>query len=344
MIIPFENTYREQYFRLLEQVFDSSQLAHGKMNELFEERFSEYVNLHSSTVHSGGAALLALLQYVDVRGKDVIVPTNTFIATPRAVELSGGRVVFADCKREDLCLGVEQIKQVMTENTKAVIVVHIGGHMAFDIKAIADFCKDHALALIEDCAHAHGALCGGKSAGSFGVGGAYSFYSTKTMPLGEGGMVVSTKKEVIDFVKLYRNYGKRLLPSGTLEYPVDGFNLRMNEVTAALGVVQLKRLDMIVKWKRELAQKYDIIFEDHQRVHLPDEMKSGYYKYITFDRPLKEKTGAVYDQLCHEIMGRAGVFPNSEWVKEHHACPPIFFGWEHANKNVETLKVLLAAA
>lgn len=343
MIIPFENSYREQYYQLLEQVFDSSQLAHGKMNELFEEQFSEYVSLHSCAVHSGGAALLALLQYVDVRGKDVIVPTNTFIATPRAVELSGGRVVFADCKREDLCLGVEQIKQALTENTKAVIIVHIGGHIAFDIAAIADFCHEHGLYLIEDCAHAHGALFHGKPAGSFGIGGAYSFYATKTLPLGEGGMVVSANSDVVDFAKLYRNYGKRVQPSGILEYPVAGFNFRMNEITAALGIIQLKRLEMILAWKQELADKYDTIFHSQHRLRLPDGMRSGYYKYITFDVPLKEKSGAVYDQLCHKIMGVRGSFPNAEWVKQHHACPPISFGWEHANKKIDELKSILLA-
>ncbi len=341
MIIPFEKEYREKYYQLLDQVFDSSFLSHGPMTKAFEEKFSTYSGLYSSAITNGGAGLLALLSYVDVRGKDVIVPTNTFMATPLSVKRAGGNVVFADCKKEDLCIGLEQIKQVITPNTKAIIVVHIGGHITFDIFEIAQFCEENNIALIEDCAHAHGSVFKGQMAGSFGVGGSYSFYATKTMPMGEGGMVVSKHKDVIEYLHKFRNYGKVEYAPGRFTYPVEGFNFRMSEIMAAFGIVQMDRIDAILSWKRVLAKKYDQIFDPAHRIVFPDGMISGFYKYIVFDVPVRQKTGAVFDELCHDLMHIPSEFINSQWVKTHHSCPPIYHGWEHADKSVEELRDLL---
>jgi len=341
MIIPFEPKFRKKYNVLLNKIFASSFLSHGPMNKKFEEEFSRYVNLKSSTISNGGSGLLALLQYVGVKGMDVIVPTNTFMATPLAVKSAGGNVVFADCKKEDLCLGVENIKAVLTKKTKAVILVHIGGHLAFDSFEIEKFCKEKGLYLIEDCAHAHGATYKGRSAGSFGIGGSYSFYATKTMPMGEGGMVVSRHQKVIDFVNQYKNYGKLEYEPGKFKYPVEGFNFRMSEIMAAFGIVQMQRMKMILKWKRDLAKKYDQIFDKKHRVVFPQGMNSGYYKYIVFDHKLKQRTGGVFEDLCHNLMGVKGNFPNSEWISKHHVCPPIFYGWKEASKTGVNLKKLL---
>lgn len=342
MIIPFEKQYRKKYYRLLDKVFDSNFLSHSKMNQDFEKKFSKFCNdLYSSTIANGGAGLLALLKYVDVANKDVIVPTNTFMATPLAVKMAGANVVFADCKKEDLCLDLEQLKKVLTAKTKAVIVVHIGGHLAFDIFEIAEFCRAKGIYLIEDAAHAHGASFRGKVAGDFGIGASYSFYATKTMPLGEGGMVVSKHKKVIDFVNHYKNYGKVETLPGRFKYPAEGFNFRLSEITAAFGLVQLERLPKILKWKRDLAKKYDEIFDN--RVQLPTGMRSGYYKYIVFDQKQKvqQTTGLVFEDLCHSLMDIKGNFPNAEWLSRNHKCPPIYYGWPHHKKSPKELKKLL---
>jgi dTDP-4-amino-4,6-dideoxygalactose transaminase len=203
-----------------------------------------------------------------------------------------------------------------------VILVHIGGHLAFESHEIAAYLAECEIALIEDCAHAHGAEWNGLTAGSFGLAGVYSFYATKTMPLGEGGMIVTRDPEMDAWVRKFRNYGK-------FEYKVRGLNSRMNEVTAALGLVQLERLPLILDWKRKLAAKYDRIFEN--RVRFPVGMISGFYKYIVFDTVLLEKTGAVFDVLCHDIEGNPAYLPNSKWVREHHACVPIYYGWDGAD-------------
>ena len=340
MHIPFEEKYREKYYNLLDQVFESGFLSEGKQLSNFEKAFSEFTGLQCAGVCNGGAALLALYEYADVSGKDVIVPANTFWATTQAAKKAGANVIYCDCNKNDLSLSLEDLKNKVTKNTKAVCVTHIGGHIAFQIEEIANFCKEKNIVLIEDCAHAHGASWNGKTAGSWGIGGAYSFYATKTMPLGDGGMVVSQDDSFIDWIKHYRNYGKEV-NNGIVSYPIKtGFNCRMNEVTAALGVVQMDRLPTILKWKRELANKYDQIFKN--RIKFPKGMISGYYKYLVFDYNLKEESGKVfnYTDFGNEIENRKsdlGLY-NSYWVAKHHKCVPIWYGWANADLSVEMLK------
>lgn len=341
MIIPFERESRDEFYKLQEQIFDSNFWSEGNMQRTFEKEFGEYVKLGARAVSSGGAALLAILEYIDVRGKDVIVPSNTFWADARAVQMAGGNVIFADCNKDDLCLSLEDLKKKVTDNTKAVIVVHIGGHIAFQINEIVEFCNERNIKLVEDCAHVHGGWWNGKTGGHYGIAGAYSFYATKTMPLGDGGMVVSKDEELLKWIEKYRNYGKEVI-DGHVYYRIpNGFNMRINEFTAALGIIQTRRLPMILDWKRKLAKKYDQIFENH--LVLPEGMESGYYKYIVFDTPLKQETGQVFGpgDLGHRIAGVDADVPNSEWIVEHHKCAPIYYGYEEADKSIDELRSIL---
>ena len=331
MKIPMEKTSRQRYYGLLDEVFDSNFWSEGAMVDRFETEFAQSLgnNCHTLAMSNGGLGLLALLEAAGVAGGEVIVPSNTFMATALAVQRAGARPVLADCNRNDLCLCFEDMKKRITPNTKAVVVVHIGGHIAFQINEIAEYLAEKNIPLIEDCAHAHGATYHGTSAGCYGLGGAYSFYATKTMPLGEGGMVVTKSESVARYVAKWRNYGK-------FEYEIPGFNARMNEFTAALGLVQLERLPGILQWKRDLAAKYDQVFKN--RVHMPEGMISGYYKYIVFqDEPL-EQTGKVFDPPCHQIMNTRDGLPNTDWVSANHYCPPIYHGWDGADLSVDDLR------
>lgn len=341
MIIPFEEEYRKKFFELENQIFDSNFWSEGKMLRTFEERFGEYIKLGAKAVSSGGAALLAILDYIDVKGKDVLVPSNTFWADARAVKMAGGNPIYVDCNRNDLCMSYEDMKAKITENTKAVIVVHIGGHIAFQIEEMASFCREKGIYLVEDCAHVHGAWWNGKTGGHYGFAGAYSFYATKTMPLGDGGMIVSKNKDFLRWVEEYRNYGKEVV-DGHVYYPLpNGFNFRLSEFSAALGIVQMERLDKILEFKRNLAEKYDQIFDN--RVRFPEGMISGYYKYIVFDTELKEETGQVFGggDLGHVIDCVEMELPNSRWIADHHKCVPIYYGYENADKGVSQLRELL---
>jgi len=339
--IPFEQKYRKKYYQLLNEVFESNYLSEGKMVDRFQVEFSNSIGIPSLAVSNGGTALLSIFEYINVRGKDVIIPANTFWATVVAARRAGANVIYADCNREDLCLSLEDLKRKITRKTKAVAIVHIGGHIAFEIEEINNFCRERDVYLIEDCAHAHGGKWNGKFGGSWGFAGAYSFYATKTMPLGEGGMVCSNNQKFLEWLKYYRNYGKHIKNTKVSYKLKDGFNFRMNEVTAAFGLVQLQRLPNILKWKYRLTRKYDQIFQN--RVKFPKGMLSGFYKYIVFDYDLKQETGKVFAKTDFgpTIEKIAYDLPNSSWIAKHHKCPPIYYGWEDSGKSISELKRLL---
>jgi dTDP-4-amino-4,6-dideoxygalactose transaminase len=252
-----------------------------------------------------------------VRGRAVIVPSNTFMATPLAVLAVGGMPVFGDCRRDDLCLSFAEVERLVDRHDPAaVVLVHIGGHIAFDAPAIARLCSERGVRLIEDCAHAHGASWGDRLPGTFGDAGIYSLYATKTISTGEGGVLVSRHPQLVEFARGFRNYGK---PS----HATAGLNFRMSEFTAALGIVQVERLAQIVAWKNEVART--VLDALHPaRLRLPDGMTSGLYKYIVFDW-LERSTGRVYDQPCHRILGTGEDLPNSDWVAENHSCVPLYY-------------------
>ena len=239
------------------------------------------------------------------------------MATPLSVIKAGGSVQFVDCNKEDLCMSYEDLeKKIEQYKPVAVWLVHIGGHLAFQTENIAALCRRKGIILLEDCAHAHGASWNGKKAGAWGDAGVYSFYATKTISTGEGGMLVTRNQELAEYSSKYRNYGK-------FEHEVEGLNYRMSEFTAALGCVQTDRLDDIVSWKNEYAQKHlDNRFVN--RVKFPEGMISGYYKYIVFD-PLEKSTGKVYDQPCHHIMKRSDSLPNTDWIAKNHWCVPLYY-------------------
>lgn len=341
MHIPFSDSTRKRIHAEIDKVLDSGFLSLGNALDQFEKSFSTITNIPSLGFSSGGSALLALFQKANVSGREVIVPANTFVATPRAARLAGADIIYADCNKDDLCISLDDIQRKTTSNTAAICVVHIGGHIAFEIDKIAQFCEERGIALIEDCAHAHGASFHGQSAGSWGLGGAYSFYATKTLPLGEGGILCSRHPEVIEWASKFRNYGKEV-QEGKVLYPLkDGFNYRLSEISAAFGLAQLEELPSILKWKRDLAEKYDRIFD--RRIRFPKGMISGYYKYIAFNYALSEQTGQVFakSDFGPVIDGSEYDLPNSDWSAENHVCPPMWYGWEHAGKSPEELAELL---
>jgi dTDP-4-amino-4,6-dideoxygalactose transaminase len=338
MRVDLDPGVRQRFQALCAEVFDSGYLSDGPMLRRFEAAFSALTGLRAIAVCNGGAALQAVFERIGVAGGEVIVPANTFWATAAAVRRAGAIPVYADCERDDLCLSLSDLQRQTGPRTSAVCVTHIGGHIAFRIEAIAEFCRSRGIPLVEDCAHAHGASFKGRAAGSWGMAGAYSFYATKTMPLGEGGMVVTSDPQLEEWLRTHRNYGK-LVAGGRVRYlSPDGFNYRMNEITAALGLAQTEALPGVLAWKRSLADKYDRLFEN--RVRFPAEMRSGYYKYIVFDQDLAEETGKVFDRsdFGNEIEGRAFHLPNSWWIAEHHRCAPIWHGWDGAGLDVEGLR------
>lgn len=316
--IGFDRRDLSKLHDIWDEILESQRWSEGKFVRRFEEKWALYNNVARAVATSSWAgAAMATLEYVDVRGKVVLCPSNTFMATPLSVIKAGGKVEFVDCNRDDLCVSYEDLRRKINSfDPAAVWVVHIGGHIAFQIDEIAALCRDRNIPLIEDCAHAHGASWNGRRAGTWGLAGVYSFYATKTISTGEGGMLVTNDTRLAEFARKYRNYGK-------FEHAVDGLSYRMNEFTAAMGCVQTDRLDEIVAWKNEYART---MLDPHypRRLTFPDGMVSGYYKYIVFDS-VEESTGRVYDRPCHRIMRHDVSLPNSEWVAENHWCVPIYY-------------------
>ena len=315
--IGFDDRDRARLHELWDGIFDSNQWSEGRLTAQFEEAWAAWNGLPAVAFGGWSGGALAALDFAGVRGETVLCPSNTFMATPLATVNAGARVEFVDCNREDLCMSFEDFERKVAEHKpRAAWLVHIGGHIAFDSERIAELCRAEGIFLIEDCAHAHGAHWDGRKPGSYGDAGIYSFYATKTISTGEGGMLVTRSDELIEHARPFRNYGKP-------DYRVPGLNLRMSEFTAAIGVVQTERLDEIVDWKNEVART-QLDPQHPGRLQLPDGMVSGFYKYVTFD-PIERSTGKVYDEPCHRIMGSSVDLPNTDWVAQNHWCVPLYY-------------------
>jgi len=315
--IGFEKEDSKILHKYWDEIIATQIWSEGRFTSLFEEKWAAYNGLPSASFSSWGGAALAALEYFNIKGKTALCPSNTFMATPLSVIKAGGNIEFVDCNKNDLCLSFEDLKsKIEIYKPSAVWVVHIGGHIAFQIEEIVKICRQKGIILLEDCAHTHGSEWNGKKPGEWGDAGIYSFYATKTISTGEGGMLVSKNNGLIEFAKKYRNYGK-------FDYKVAGMNYRINEFTAAIGCVQIDRLRDIVAWKNMYAKKHlDPKFP--KRVIFPRGMISGYYKYIIFE-PVEQSTGKVYDQPCHRIMNKDYDLPNTAWVARNHWCAPLYY-------------------
>jgi perosamine synthetase len=315
--IGFDHRDRERLHALWEQILDTNMWSDGSLVAGFEESWRAWNGLPAVATHSWTGAALAALEFFELRGRTVLCPSNTFMASPLAIRAAGARVEFVDCNRDDLCMSFADLeRKVAAHRPAAVMLVHIGGHIAFEVEEIAALCAAEGIVLIEDCAHAHGASWNGRKPGAYGDAGLWSFAPTKTISTGEGGLLVSRHPELVEYARNYRNYGKP-------DYAQPGLNYRMNEFTAALGLLGAERMEEIVAWKNAVARaELDPLYP--ARLELPEGMVSGYYKYIVF-QPVERSTGKVYDEPCHRVMRHALELPNSDWVAANHWCVPLYY-------------------
>jgi perosamine synthetase len=221
-------------------VVRSGMLVQGKKCAEFEQKFSAYCGTrHAVAVNSGTAALHAALLAMGIGpGDEVIVPAFTFFATASSVSMCGARPVFADVENDTFNIDPASVLEAITPRTRAIIGVHLFGQ-ACDIGALTDICADHDLEFLEDAAQAHGALYKGKKVGGFGRAGCFSFYATKNMMTGEGGMITSEDAGFIDRVRLIINHGQQQ----KYLHVALGYNMRLTDIAAAIGLVQLGKLD-----------------------------------------------------------------------------------------------------
>jgi len=230
----------KEEIRAVEEVLRSGMLVQGKKVEEFERAFSDYINVtHAIAVANGTIALDAALKTLRIKqGEEVIVPSFTFISTANSILFQSAKPVFADVDERTFNISPNDVLEKITDRTKAIIGVHLFGH-PFDVKAIQEICEDHNLILIEDCAQAHGAEYEGIKVGSFGIAGCFSFYATKNMTTGEGGMITTNNNEIANVCRQLRNHGE----SQKYFHTMLGYNYRMTDIQAAIGLAQLNKLD-----------------------------------------------------------------------------------------------------
>ena len=193
--------YSEDDIRFIKDEIDktlrSGYLTMSKRVQEFENKFSAFCGTRYAVgTNSGTSSLEIILRALGVDGSTVIVPSNTYMATPIAVVNAGGRVIFAECQKENLQIDPDDMEQKIQMNTRAVVIVHIGGIISPHLNRIRDICKKRELLLIEDAAHAHGATIDGEMAGTLGIAGSFSFYPTKVMTTAEGGMLTTDNDEI----------------------------------------------------------------------------------------------------------------------------------------------------
>lgn len=287
----------------LQAILESGQLTSGRFVRSFEDAVAKLTGIrYAVAVNSCTAALLGSLKAMRIGvGDEVIVPSNTFVATAGVVLQVGARPIFADCDLDTFNISVDAVREKISEKTRCVIAVHVGGNPC-DMTELGEACRERDLSLLEDCAHSFGSSLGGQPCGSFGEAGCFSFYPTKLITTGEGGMVLTNKPELAEEIKVLRNHGRKAF--GPVDVVEVGYNFRMTEIAAATGLVQLKHLPEFIEQRNRIATEYSrAITEDwHMTPQLVREgARSSFYAYS-----LRVNGGAplTRDQIVHALTER----------------------------------------
>ncbi|ADC66492.1 Glutamine--scyllo-inositol transaminase [Ferroglobus placidus DSM 10642] len=303
----------EEEIQEVVEVLKSGMIAQGKRVEEFEKLFSEYVGVDFAVAVSNGTAALdiALKACGIGEGDEVITTPFTFIASANAILFQRAKPVFADIEEDTYNINPEDVVEKITPRTKAIIGVHLFGQ-PFDLKSILEICEDHNLILIEDCAQAHGAEYDGKKVGSFGVG-CFSFYATKNMTTAEGGMITSNDERIAKLCKLLRSHGE----SKKYFHEILGHNMRMTDIQAAIGIVQLKKLDWMNERRRKNAEYYNKNIKV-EGLRKPKEKygKHVYHQYVLYleeDFPMSRNEFSRY--LAEKGISNAVHYPKPVYLQ-----------------------------
>lgn len=357
---------------------ESGWIGTGPKVHQFEEMFREYkTSNYAMALNSCTAGLhLSMLSIGIKPGDEVIVPTMTFAATANAVIHAGGIPVFADCEKDTMNIDPLDIERKITKKTKAIIPVHFAGRPC-NMDAIMDIAKKYNLKVIEDCAHAIEAEYHGKKTGTFGDLGCFSFYVTKNIVTGEGGMVITNEEEYANKIKILGLHGmskdawKRFSDEGYKHYQVvyPGYKYNMMDIQAAMGIHQLPRIDKYWKKRQQIWERYNKEFESLP-VFLPapieKDTRHSYHLYtllldtdklkITRDQFLDLMTksnigiGVHYIALhlhpyYQQTYGyKQGDFPNAEWISERTVSLPLSakLGDEDVEDVINAVKSILS--
>jgi perosamine synthetase len=361
--ILFPPEDRAAILAMIDQALTSGQLTLGPIGRELEEAFAaRHGTRHAVAVSSGTAALEIILRATGVEGREVVVPANTFFATAAAAVHAGARPRFVDCDPHTMAIDPADLATCISDDTAAAVIVHIGGLITPAIHEIAELCAARGVPLVEDAAHAHGSAFAGRSAGTFGTAAGFSFYPTKVIAGGEGGMIVTDDDDIAEEARVYRDQGKGSFHANF--HTRMGANWRMSEPHAAIVLSQLRRLDEFIERRQQLAARYDASVGalGLGTLTIPPGASCNFYKYVVFlpdgiDRAAFKQylraehdiglSGEVYDTPLHhqpvfsQLDDRS--LPGAEWLCARHVCLPLYpaLADEDADYVVESLATAL---
>ena len=338
--LKFDKKFQNKYNNLSRKIFNSKSLSEGMFVSKFEKKFSNFVNAkYSIAVSNGTAALEIAFRAIDISNKEVIVPTNTFFATIISIIKAGGIPVLCDNQEGSPDFDIKDVEKKITKKTKVICVVHVGGVISEKIIDLLKMCKKKKLFLIEDAAHAHGSYLNKKlHAGTIGDIGCFSFYPTKVMTTGEGGMITTNNKKLYNKMSSYKNFGRGPNPN-VINFL--GANYKISEFTAILGILELERIKKRINKRKAIVMRYLHNLKDNNKfnVIVQNQGRSSYYKCIIKTK-IKSKiiqkyckingielTGKVWDIPIHQQKifkkySKNQNFINAEKFSEYHICPP----------------------
>jgi perosamine synthetase len=348
----------------IQEVLSTGQLTLGKYGAEFEQKFAALCGVrHAIAVNSGTSSLEIILRAIGVEGKDVLVPTNTFFATAAAVVHAGGNPILIDMDPATFGIRPEDVEKSLTARTAGILVVHIGGLVSGRIAELVELARSKGLWLVEDAAHAHASSHQGTCAGAFGLAGSFSFYPTKVMTSAEGGMIVTDDTRIAEEARIYRDQGKASFTQNA--HVRMGYNWRMSEPHAIIGLRHLERLPQMIRDRQAAAAVYDReldSFRNLSRLTVPPGGVCNYYKYIAVMRQkrdrkelktlLREKygvslAGEVYEEPLHKQPVFEKYAPASLPVAEdlcaRHLCLPVYAGMteEEAKHVIHALREVI---
>lgn len=349
----FPEADRREIAEHLSDILADGRLTQGPWVSKLEAAFAAQCGAkYAIATNSGTSALEILLRYFDVAGHEVIMPTNTFLATGNAVIFAGGTPVLADICADSLCIDPDDVVRRITPQTKGIIAVHIAGLVDRRFESIRAICREHGLFLLEDAAHAPGASLSGVSAGNLGNGGAFSFYPTKPMTTGEGGMITTNDQQCYEMAQSLRCHGIAIgeESSGNNKNLLLrlGHNWRMSEFQAVIGYYQVKRLHQAIAERNRIAGQYRQSLGSVDGLSFFPETEDSIHSYYKFPILLERhgsrqtvskalltnygiQSGSIYWPPCHlqpfyrEKFGfREGDFPVAEDILERTLALPIY--------------------
>jgi perosamine synthetase len=344
--IDFDAADRTWIAERIMEVLESGRLTLGPYGEQFEQAFAKYTGAkHAVAVNSGTCSLEIMLRAIGVEGADVLVPANTFVATATATLAAGANVVLMDTDVRTLSTTPEEIERKLTSKTKAVFIVHIAGVITDRMPEIVALCQRKGVVLLEDAAHAHGVTLNGTHAGLFGQSGSFSFYPTKVMTSGEGGMIITNDDRVAEEARILRDQGKEGFL--TNKHIRIGSNWRLSEPHAIIGLRHMEKLPWLIENRRRIGTRLDAALVGRngklQPMAIPAGCHTNYYKYVTFlpagvDRKVAKQwlkdnhgvacSGEVYENAVHMNPAFAhlanGDMPGAVEACGRQLCLPVF--------------------